>query len=73
MSTDRIGHYLLLEEVGSGGQATTFTVDSDETVGDYTSVAIGADGLGLISYIGDGPDGNGDLKVLHCGNVLCSP
>ena len=29
----------------------------------YTSIALGADGLGLISYY---DDANGDLKVVHC-------
>ena len=33
-----------------------------------TSIAIGTDGLGLISYY-DGT--NGDLKVAHCSNSLC--
>jgi len=35
----------------------------------YTSIAIGADGLGLISYF---DDNNGDLKVAHCASVNCT-
>jgi hypothetical protein len=45
------------------------TVDSGGTIGLYTSVTIGADGLGLVSYY---DDTNADLKVLHCGNAACS-
>jgi hypothetical protein len=45
------------------------TVDSGGNVGHYTSVTIGADGLGLISYR---DDTNSGLKVLHCGNPVCS-
>jgi hypothetical protein len=51
--------------------ATLATVDSvGDAIGRYTSVTIGADGLGLISYF-DGTNGN--LKVAHCGNALCRP
>ena len=45
------------------------TLDSGGNVGQYTSIAIGADGLGLISYH-DYP--NGDLKVAHCDDIACS-
>ena len=45
------------------------TVDNTGNVGQYTSITIGPDGLGLISYQ---DVGNGDLKVLHCGNALCN-
>jgi hypothetical protein len=45
------------------------TLDSGGTVGEYTSVAIGTDGLPVISYH-DGT--NGDLKVLHCGTESCA-
>jgi hypothetical protein len=50
--------------------ATTATLDSTGGVGLWTSVAIGADGLGLISYR---DQMNGDLKVAHCSSVLCQP
>ena len=49
--------------------ATLSTVDSAGVVGSYTSVAIGADGLGLISYY---DQTNADLKVAHCSNVECT-
>ncbi|MBK8836686.1 MAG: hypothetical protein IPO29_18280 [Anaerolineae bacterium] len=49
---------------------TASTVDSAVAfVGELTSITIGADGLGLISYR-DGT--NGDLKVFHCANLACS-
>ena len=38
--------------------------------GCYTSITIGADGLGLISYF---DSTNGDLKVAHCSNPFCIP
>ena len=38
-------------------------------VGEYPSVAVGADGLGLISYF---DSTNNDLKVAHCSNVNCT-
>ena len=50
------------------GQVIT-TVDSTTGVGEYTSIAIGADGLGLISYY---DVSNGNLKVAHCNDVACS-
>jgi len=50
--------------------ATTATLDSGGDVGrDATSVTIGADGLGLISYY---DYTNGDLRVAHCSDVTCS-
>lgn len=51
------------------GPGAAATVDSASNVGYWTSITIGADGLGLISYY---DVTNGDLKVLHCGNVACS-
>jgi hypothetical protein len=44
-------------------------LDGPEAVGMYTSIAVGTDGLGLISYY---DQTNGDLKVAHCDNVLCT-
>jgi hypothetical protein len=38
-------------------------------VGLDTSVTIGADGLGLISYY---DNTNGDLKVAHCSDITCT-
>ncbi|MEI7745397.1 MAG: hypothetical protein WCK58_16800, partial [Chloroflexota bacterium] len=49
--------------------ATTSTIDSAGNVGSYTSVAIGADGLGLVSYY---DTTNGDLKVAHCTDTACT-
>jgi hypothetical protein len=45
------------------------TLDSAGDVGLYTSVTIGTDGLGLISYY---DATNGDLKVAHCNNLACT-
>jgi hypothetical protein len=50
--------------------ATLATLDSAGSVGEYTSITIGADGLGLISYYAVTGE---DLKVAHCGNPACSP
>ena len=52
----------------SAGNTIT-TVDSPGNVGKYSSITVGADGLPLVSYF---DDGNDDLKVAHCGNLLCS-
>jgi hypothetical protein len=49
------------------------TLDSQGVVGWYTSIAIGADGLPIISYYkeyGAGDDCN--LKVAHCDDVMCT-
>jgi cell shape-determining protein MreC len=48
---------------------TITTLDSADSVGAYTSVTIGADGLGLISYY---DDTNDNLKVAHCNDVACT-
>jgi PKD repeat protein len=47
-----------------------FTVDSAGFVGEYTSIAIGADGLPVVSYL---DSTNFDLKVAHCGDAACTP
>jgi len=50
--------------------ATFATLDNTGgDIGSYTSVTIGADGLGLISYT---DSTNFDLRVAHCSNVTCS-
>ena len=46
------------------------TLDGAGNVGQYSSVTIGTDGLGLISYY---DVTNGDLKVAHCSNLFCVP
>jgi hypothetical protein len=45
------------------------TLDSAGNVGLFTSITVGSDGVGLISYY---DITNGDLKVAHCSNVNCS-
>jgi hypothetical protein len=55
--------------IGCDSGNTVITVDSIDNVGQYASMTIGEDGLGLISYYDFLP---GDLKVLHCGNVACN-
>jgi hypothetical protein len=47
------------------GSGSPFT----SVVGSYSAIAIGTDGLGLISYY---DITNGHLKVAHCSNVLCT-
>ena len=44
-------------------------LDSTGNVGRYPSITVGADGLGLISYL---DATNGNLKVAHCSNLACS-
>ncbi len=46
-----------------------FTIDSVGLVGNASSIIIGADGLGRISYFNDTKD---DLKVAHCNDLACS-
>jgi Collagen triple helix repeat (20 copies) len=52
------------------GASTNLLDTGPDTVGFSTSVTIGTDGLGLISYY---DDTNGDLKVAHCSNTFCVP
>ena len=48
---------------------STTTLDSAGNVGESSSIAIGTDGLGLISYY---DAENSDLKVAHCANAACT-
>ena len=52
----------------AGGNAIT-TVDSTGTVGKFASLAIGADGLPVMSYY---DVKNSTLKVAKCGNAACT-
>jgi collagen triple helix repeat protein len=49
------------------GYTIATIVSSGVVADDYTSVNVGTDGLGLVSYV----DG-GNLRVAHCANVACS-
>jgi hypothetical protein len=54
----------------SCSSATTYTLDLAGNISEQaTSITIGADGLGVISYY-DYPDH--DLKVAHCSNQTCT-
>jgi len=50
--------------------STNTTLDSKGEVGEESSITIGADGLGLISYF---DRSNRTLKVAHCANTFCVP
>jgi hypothetical protein len=53
----------------SSATKTTLVTAGSGFIGQYTSITLGADGLGLISY----QDAtNGELEVAHCSNVTCS-
>jgi predicted regulator of Ras-like GTPase activity (Roadblock/LC7/MglB family) len=57
------------DQACSGGDETRTTVDDPNSlVGDFSSIAIGADGLPVISYRDDGA---GALRVAKCGNRAC--
>ena len=50
--------------------ATSVTVDNGvNDVGRFTSIAIGTDGLPIVSYLDDTA---GTLRVTHCGSVTCA-
>lgn len=52
----------------SSGTSTTVD-DPAGAVGQFTSIAIGTDGLAIISHFDDATDG---LRVTHCNNVVCT-
>jgi hypothetical protein len=54
----------------SGGTSTLSTVDPAGFVGEFPSIAIGADGLPVIAYR---DLTNADLKAAKCANVFCAP
>lgn len=53
----------------SGGNVAAVVDDPANSVGTQTSIAIGADGLPVISYMDDTAAA---LKVAHCGNADCT-
>jgi len=56
-------------DVACAGAPTITVVDTGSSVGQYTSIAIGADNLPIISYY---DVTNGHLKVAHCGDAACT-
>ncbi len=50
--------------------ASFYTLDSGGSVGGYTGMTLGVDGLPLISYY---DQTNGHLKGMHCSNAFCAP
>jgi hypothetical protein len=48
---------------------TPVIIESANDVGQYTSITVGSDGMGLISYY---YPTSGYLKVAHCSNLACS-
>jgi hypothetical protein len=52
----------------AAGSSSTETIEGPTSVGPYNSVAIGTDGLPVMSYFGV----NGVIRVAHCGNSGCS-
>ena len=70
--SDWTNRYLRLAKCGdascSPASVTLRTLDSTGAVGEYTSIAIGADGFPVVSYY---DYTNGDLKVAKCANVQC--
>jgi hypothetical protein len=55
----------------TAGNVSTTVDDPANTVGAFTSIAIGSDGLPIISHQEGGTTG-GALRVTHCGNVACT-
>jgi hypothetical protein len=49
---------------------TVNTLDSVDTAGNYSSIALASDGLPMIAY---NESVNGDVKIIKCGNARCAP
>jgi hypothetical protein len=63
------GSVPLLSRALAPSTNSTTTLDSEGNVGQFTSLTVGADGLGLISYY---DATNRALKVAHCNDAACS-
>ncbi len=61
--------YLKCGNAACNSGNTIVSLDSANSVGSYASIAKGADGFPVISY---SDSVNADLKVIKCGDVLCS-
>jgi len=64
-------------DVACAGQKTVTTVDNSGNLGGYSSIAIGIDGLPIISYWDTTVDLDNNirreaLKVAHCNDVACA-
>jgi len=57
-------------DIACTSAATITTIDSVDDVGQYNSIAIGTDGLPVISYFDSVP--NNDLKIAHCDDIACT-
>ncbi len=55
--------------VGCTGNATTSVIDAAGDVGQFSALAIGADGIGVIAYY---DATNGDLKTARCTATACT-
>ena len=58
----------VVRDAWCSGAATTTVVDSPNDVGSFSSLAIGADGLPLVTYR---DVTNNGVRVAHCPNVFC--
>ena len=64
---------MLFRSASCTGQATITTVqDATNPVGQFTSIAIGSDGLPVISYRATNGQGQPQLGIAKCDNAACS-
>jgi hypothetical protein len=50
--------------------AYSYAVNAPENYSEYPSIAIGVDGVGIITYI---DFFSAEVHILHCGNRFCNP